>query len=233
MESPRRKVFTPSVDVDEEKTTKKKFKREDEPKKVVVVEKQPKQAGFFTWQVIWILCTSVLVMIVSHVIVRYVTTSNQQSVFEPWPVTFYNKLQYVHPALTNTTTQEDVWKTRQSLIHHMTETYRDRYPCLCQHHLTIPSNVTCVRICAIYNEHQFYLLINPRAVGFTKKNATTFREYSCNETYLRKRLDTVFFEWEDERSITHYLAFQGRSAACLQLAMEEFRGTRDHCTNDS
>ncbi len=187
---------------------------------------------------------TMLVLGVGAFVVMGTRADNQ---FEPWPIRTYlgsNNHTTVQMAVVDTITLDVLWQVRRSLLTHMTVSFVDRYSCLCMHHLHIPqilkANFSYVRICGVYNENQFYLLLNPRPVGFDKGDLvnntrpTTRRletSFVCNGvSYHKSRFDTLFAEWEDERRSTHYLAFRNHQAACLQLAFDEFTGSSNFCS---
>jgi hypothetical protein len=231
-----KKVFNPKK---YEKAETVKFTEEklETPVKVVYVEKESN----LNW---WFVLTVTAILVVAGIGSFVVMGKRSDNAFVAWPIRSYlgtANHSVVKMALVDTMTQDTLWTVRQSLIQHMTLSYLDRFSCLCMHHLVLPSsNISYTRVCAVYNEHQFYLMLNPRAVGFTKSgsNETTTAtrraetSFVCNgNTYLRNRYNTLFFEWEDEKKNTHYLAFRDSQAACLQLALDEFGGSRDFCNN--
>lgn len=141
-----------------------------------------------------------------------------------------------HLALYNTTTPELVWKVRTSLQHHQ-KSQPSRYPCLCMHHLSLNVSTTLVRVCSVYNAdmNQFYLLMNPRLIGALRADMRVPKmetSISCTvpkDRYIQRHT-SVFIEWEDEQSKTHFALFRDANAYCLQLALDEFGGSEGpHC----
>jgi len=140
-------------------------------------------------------------------------------------------------ALYNTTTQQGLWNMSQAFKKIFTDN-PGRYQCLCLHHLQYPvDSVKRVQVCAIVNDysHQMYFMRNPRIAGFNKGSEmyeVMERSISCTDgpgnITARKRFTQVFFEWEDEKEITHYALFRNHDAFCLQLALDEFKGNV-HC----
>lgn len=136
-------------------------------------------------------------------------------------------------ALSNTTTPEEMWRVRRALAIHLAA-YPGRYPCLCMHHLMHVNNMTMVRACATYNPKTLSLefMLNPRLIGWDKGRGVQQvleKSIACSMPATAQRANMAFVEWEDHESITNYMGFKGPTSYCLQLAMEEFKGT-SHCS---
>ena len=115
--------------------------------------------------------------------------------------------------------------------------------CLCMHHLHLDralpegkdiSHLKLYQVCGVKNRRndQLYMLVNPKLGGGS--NATKVyseNSVSCESDQFqsRKRRQQVFIDWIDpETSDMMYYKFKGVDAACLQLALDEFKGDA-HC----
>lgn len=136
-------------------------------------------------------------------------------------------------ATQQTTSVTELLQVRRELL--TTLTAEPMLQLLCMHHLQQhPSNMTRVRLCALYNEDasQYYFMQNLRLTGYNKspENVVAIRETSiaCENAVTRNRASLVYAEWEDERHHTHYMALRGPVAHKIQLYVEEFAGNK-HC----
>lgn len=140
-------------------------------------------------------------------------------------------------ALSNTTTPEEMWRVRRALAIHLAA-YPGRYPCLCMHHLRLGDDdrSVTVRACATYNPKTLTLefMLNPRLIGWDKGRGVQQvleKSIACSFQGHAQRANVAFVEWEDHESVTNYMGFRGDTAYCLQLAMEEFKGSK-HCPKE-
>ena len=118
-------------------------------------------------------------------------------------------------------------------------------PCLCMHHLHVDRILKKVKdakidqlilyqICGVYNKEmdQMYVMANPRISGGGNKTSVySEKSVACqSKNYInRKRSSQVFIDWIDPQSEDNlYYKFNGFKSACLQLAMDEFKGDA-HC----
>lgn len=127
------------------------------------------------------------------------------------------------------------------------------YPCLCMHHLqsvSFPSfsldsyalqlngklnGYRSYQVCGVTTTaKEVLLLVNPRLQGRgNETDAYTERSVSCpaGSVQRRHRFRTIFLEWLDVSSSTQtmWARFEGRVAACLQLALDEMLQGEKHC----
>ena len=118
-------------------------------------------------------------------------------------------------------------------------------PCLCMHHLHVDRILKKVKdanidqlilyqICGVYNKamDQMYVMANPRIGGGGNKTSVySEKSVACqSKKYInKKRSSQVFIDWIDPQSEDNlYYKFNGVTSACLQLAMDEFKGNA-HC----
>lgn len=121
-------------------------------------------------------------------------------------------------------------------------------PCLCMHHLQYPWASpgdsfaldllagSLYQICAITQQQRdgdaILLLANPQLKGRgNESDWYTEHSVSCSSTSQRKeRFRTILLEWLDPSSSQMMWArFDGPTAACLQLAMDEMTLDEKHC----
>jgi hypothetical protein len=112
------------------------------------------------------------------------------------------------------------------------------FPCLCMHHLRrLPPTY---QVCGVVSPSsmegaEMLLLVNPHLRG--RGNETDYyteRSVSCpdGETQRRQRYRTIILEWLDVGSATvqtTWARFEGPTAACLQLALDEMVLGDKHC----
>lgn len=109
------------------------------------------------------------------------------------------------------------------------------FPCLCMHHLRrLPPTY---QVCGVVSSEgaEMLLLVNPHLQG--RGNETDYyieRSVSCpdGETQRRQRYRTIILEWVDIGSATvqtTWARFEGPTAACLQLALDEMVLGDKHC----
>ena len=141
-----------------------------------------------------------------------------------WPLQFSSALP-IEPVAYNTTTPAILFETRLNLAKHLLAT-RGVHPCLCMHHMRVPSNVTRVRACGVLNDQQFYFMRNLRLIGYNKGAPVHDVLETCNggAPAIRKRASQLYVEWDDDASILHYAQFRDGTAFCLQRIMDEFEG---------
>jgi hypothetical protein len=109
------------------------------------------------------------------------------------------------------------------------------FPCLCMHHLRRLPPV--YQVCGVASSEgaAMLLLVNPHLRG--RGNETDYyteRSVSCpdGETQRRQRYRTIILEWVDVGSATvqtTWARFEGPTAACLQLALDEMVLGDKHC----
>jgi hypothetical protein len=112
-----------------------------------------------------------------------------------------------------------------------------QYPCLCMHHIAIVSaGSPLFRVCAVYNRprSELILFVNPSIIGQSNQTDPYGEtSISCPKEKQRpttRRARQIVLEWTDpETWDTIYSKFSGTSSVCMQLALDEFEGTK-HCT---
>lgn len=233
---PVRKTFSKAKTTKPEEEEK---EEEEQVPQVVVVENTTSNTIFFVfWVVLIVSCVTfgVTLYYSEPILQRLRGGGNVQAEWQVHPIHPNRINTESAEALSNTTTPEEMWRVRRALATHLAA-YPGRYPCLCMHHLRLSDDeITTVRACATYNPKTLTLefMLNPRLIGWDKGRGVQQvleKSIACSYAGYAQRANIAYVEWEDYESITNYMGFRGDSAYCLQLAMEEFKGSK-HCPQD-